>query len=58
MDYLERASGVGSNYGEDSMVIFPMIFAVQNIRITRKIYYYHRQRPAGTIPPYIKEEGF
>lgn len=58
LDYLERASEVGSNYGEDSMVIFPMIFAVQNIRITRKIYYYHRQRPAGTIPPYIKEEGF
>lgn len=58
LDYLEKAQETGSNYGEDSMVIFPMMFKAQSIQITRKIYYFHRQRPAGVIPPYIEEEEF
>lgn len=55
---LEKASKVGSDYGEDSMVIFPMMLQVENIKISEKIYYYHRQRPEGMIAPYIADQDF
>lgn len=58
LQHMENASDVGSNYGEDSCVIFPMMLVVQRIRIIRKVYYYHRQRTSGIIPPYIQDEEF
>ncbi len=58
LDWLEKAAEVGSDYGEDTMVVFPMMLQAGRIRITEKIYYYHRQRAAGVIPPYIKDGEF
>lgn len=47
-----------SHYGDDTCVIFPLMFQVKCIRIVRKIYYYHRQRKSEEIPPYIRDEEF
>lgn len=55
---LEKVSKVGSNYGEDSAVVFPIMLHATNIRICKKIYYFHRQRISGTIAPYIEDEDF
>ncbi|HCT92616.1 MAG TPA: hypothetical protein DF613_14740 [Lachnospiraceae bacterium] len=55
---LEKVSKVGSDFGEDSMVIYPMMFQVDRIRILKKIYYFHRLRPSGVLPPYIIDEEF
>lgn len=58
LEQLEMASEVGSNYAEDSMVIFPLILRADRIQIVNKIYYYHRQRISERISPYIKDEEF
>lgn len=58
LEWLERASAVESNYGEDSLVIFPMMLQAEKIQIEKKIYYYHRQRVQGELPSYIKDEDF
>ena len=55
-DWLEKAAEVGSDYGEDSLLIFPMMLHAKKSQITKKIYYYHRQRAVGVITPYIKDE--
>lgn len=58
LEWLEKASAVGSNYAEDSLVIFPMMFKAKKIQIIGSIYYYHRQRASGEIPYYIKNDDF
>ena len=58
LEQLERLSDVGSNYGEDSMVIFPLMLQANRVHIYSKIYYYHRQRISGEIPPYIRDDEF
>ncbi len=58
LEYLEKSSEIDSHYGDDSTVIFPLMLQVESVQIIRKIYYYHRQRGAGEIPPYIKDEDF
>lgn len=58
LKWLEEASQVGSNYGEDSIVIFPMILQAESVRIINRIYYFHRQRVEGEIPSYIKNEEY
>ena len=56
--FLDKASKVESNYGEDSIVIFPIMLYVKSVRISKKVYYYHRQREKGVVSPYIKDEDF
>lgn len=58
LEQLKKVSEVNSNYGEDSMVIFPLMLQVDKVLISKKIYYYHRQRISGEISPYIKDEEF
>lgn len=58
LEWLEKASEVDSNYGEDSLVIFPMMLQAERVQIKKDIYYYHRQRMSGTLPSYIKDEDF
>ena len=58
LEQLEKVSEVDSNYGEDSMVIFPLMLQVNRIQISKRIYYYHRQRSSGEISPYIRDEEF
>lgn len=58
LGYLEKAIEVNSDFGEDSIVIFPMMLHAERVRISEKIYYYHRQRESGVIAPYIRDERF
>lgn len=58
LEELEKAFLVESDYGEDSIVIFPMMLSVDKVRVVKKIYYFHRQRPDGEIPPYIRDEEY
>lgn len=58
IEYLRKASEVGSDYGEDSIVTFPMMLHVNSIYISQKIYYFHRQRTLREISPYIQDEHF
>lgn len=55
---LRKAEEVKSDYGEDSMVIFPMILKVEKLKIVEEAFYYHRQRPQNILPDYIKDENF
>lgn len=58
LEQLEKASVVESNYGEDSIVIFPLMLQAEYIQITKKIYYYHLQRVSGEMPSYIRDDEF
>lgn len=45
-------------YGEDSAIIYPLIFRVNKIYISTAPYYYHRQRERTITAPYFVEEDF
>lgn len=53
---LEDVSELGVDADEDSVVIYPMIFQVECIRISGKIYCNYRQRKEGEIAPYYADE--
>lgn len=55
---LKKAGEVGSDYGEDSMVLFPMIFKIEKLKVVEKAFYYHRQRPKNVFPEYIMDGSF
>lgn len=55
---LRSASEIGCHYGDDSIVIFPMMLNVERIKIVKEIYYNHRQRKTGQISPYINDKDF
>lgn len=58
IEELRKAEKVRSNYGEDSMVIFPMIFKINKLKVIEDAFYYHRQRPKSVLPEYIQEQLF
>ena len=45
-------------YGEDTAIIYPLIFQAKKIYITNEILYYHRQRERNVIAPYILNNEF
>ncbi|MCI9094403.1 MAG: glycosyltransferase [Dorea sp.] len=55
---LKKVEKVGSNYGEDSMVTFPLMFTIDKLKVVKKAFYYHRQRKQGEIAEYIKNDNF
>lgn len=57
-DELENAAAIGSNYGEDSLVIFPMVFKIEKFAVVNRAFYYHRQRETDSMPDYMKDELF
>lgn len=58
LDELKKVRKIGSNYGEDSMVIFPLMFRIDKIKLINKSFYYHRQRQQGEVASYIKNDDF
>ncbi len=58
MYQLESLKGHHFYYGEDSAIVFPYILRSQRIYCTRKIFYYHRQRAQGVLPPYFLDENY
>lgn len=55
---LRKVQKVGSNYGEDSMVTYPLMLHVDKVKIVKNAFYYHRQRERGKIAGYIENEDF
>lgn len=55
---LKKVVSVGSDYGEDTMVIFPMLLKIRNMKVVNEAFYYHRQRKSGSIPYYISDDRF
>ena len=45
-------------YGEDTAIMYPLIFQVKKIYVTNEILYYHRQRERNIIAPYILSNEF
>lgn len=45
-------------YGEDSVITFPMLVKAESIQIIHKAYYYHRQRLGGQLANYIADSEF
>ncbi len=45
-------------YGEDVAVVYPMMLRANSLSVHHEAYYYHRQRPAGELAPYLKDSCF
>ncbi len=56
--HLEKAEKVKSDYGEDSLVVFPMMLHIEKMKVVKEPFYYHRQREAGIISPYVRDNSF
>jgi len=46
------------SFGEDSVVIYPLILQSRRIYVTHNCYYYHRQRENNSVAPYIENPNF
>lgn len=55
---LENIKSLGIHYGEDIALIYPIIKKAKTVVILDKCFYYHRQRAAGALPSYIRDEQF
>lgn len=58
LDELRKVEKVGSDYGEDSMVTFPLLLQIRKLRIVKSAFYYYRQRKQGEIADYIRNDNF
>jgi len=56
--HLEKVKSLGIYYGEDSAIIYPMMKDVESLAVLDKCMYYHRQRAATALPPYVKDKRF
>lgn len=45
-------------YGEDVLIVYPVLASASTIKIKHCAYYYHRQREKGAIPAYIADGSF
>lgn len=55
---LKKVVKIKSHYGDDTMVIFPMMFKIDKLKVVKEAFYYHRQREPGIVPEYILDEQF
>lgn len=58
LEELRKAGKSRSDYGEDSIVLFPMICKIERLKVVEEAFYYHRQRPRNVVSEYIKDELF
>lgn len=54
----ERVKNEKFTYGEDTAIMYPLIFQAKKIYITKEILYYHRQRVRNVTAPYILSNEF
>ena len=45
-------------FAEDTITIFPLLLMVDSVYISKKCYYYHRQKQTGDVASYIKSPAF
>lgn len=58
MNQLKKVKSLEIYYGEDSAVTYPMIKEAKSMVVLDKCMYYHRQRRATVVSPYIEDEKF
>lgn len=58
LPYMERVKDMDAYFGEDSIVIFPMLLNLRSMYISHQAYYYHRQRGRNVTPGYVKASNF
>lgn len=54
----EGISGFNFHYGEDVAIVYPLLLMADTVSVHSEAYYYHRQRPNGELPSYIKENKY
>lgn len=52
---IEKVKNVNIYYGQDVVIVYPMMALVKKMYVLQECYYYHRQRKNTEIPPYIKD---
>lgn len=55
---LKNACKLDIHFGDDTAVIFPLMLRVNTAVIMHDCFYYHRQRPQGTVPAYFSDKCF
>lgn len=55
---LKKAVKIRCDYGEDSIILFPLIFKINKLKVVKESFYYHRQREADKEPYYIQDKLF
>lgn len=55
---LHLAERIRCCYGEDTVVLYPLMLQVSNIKVIKKAFYNYRIRPIGEFPEYVKDENF
>lgn len=45
-------------YGEDVVVIYPLMLSCNVVEVSHKLFYYHRQKAKGSISPYFASDNF
>lgn len=58
LEQLKKASKVGVYYAEDTITLYPLLLEANDVFITKKCYYYHRQRRSDQVASYIKDTEF
>lgn len=54
----DKVKDLRCHFGDDSAVIFPLMFHAERVKFISQCYYYHRQRENKDIPGYIRDEEF
>ncbi|OON86185.1 hypothetical protein BXO88_09065 [Oribacterium sp. C9] len=58
LKYLNRASVLSSNYGQDCAILYPLMSEAESLLFSDKYFYFHRQRKNGEIAEYMSEVDF
>lgn len=54
----ESIDDIDFQYGEDVLIVYPLLFKAVSLQIFHQAFYYHRQRAKNILPSYITEEYF
>ncbi len=56
--YLQEVSGMNIHYGEDVALVYLALLKARNMGVIQDCLYYHRQRSAGVLANYVKDEEY
>lgn len=53
---LARAKDLNIHFGDDAAVVYPMVKEADSLVVLEECFYYHRQREAGELKPYLSDD--
>ena len=56
--YLKKASNLEVDYGQDAVVLYPLMSEAKSIFFMPDYFYFHRQRQLGEVAGYIRDSFF